>query len=202
MWSTFFPFSLAAGLFIQPHTICQQHLPSCTWQSTGLNHCSPLAVLLCKITALTNVRQRQCLNSERAWLCFSLPQLSDRAGDLASFEQQDDCHMLCPCCPRSWLLLQLPGQELRAVSPAPLGLFCHRAESSPLLPCDTVMGCDMLFVGLVLVFCSPLTQQARPLQRRVAQSPFISALLFALPGERRRHLETDTGGTTSAKYPP
>ncbi|XP_063260984.1 zinc finger protein 318-like [Prinia subflava] len=47
-----------------------------------------------------------------------------------------------------------------------------------------------------------LDLRAWPLQRCVAQSPFISTLLFALPGARRRHLEPDTGGTTSAKYPP
>lgn len=121
--------------------------------------------------------------------------------------------MLSHCCPRSWMLCwQSQGQGApRAVAGCvswpPLLLLLQTKVLPPersltLFPCDMMMGCDMVFVGLLLIFCSPLTQQAWPLQCCVAQSPFISTLLFALPGARRRHLEIDTGGTTSVKYLP
>lgn len=200
MWSTFFPFSLAAGLFIQPHTICQQHLPSCTWQYRYIAlHWlfSSVKQQHLQMSDRDNVSTRRELGS--ASLCPSSqtgletwPRLSSRMIATCSARAAPAAGCCCSSPGRSSGLCLLP----------PLASSVTEQSPPPLLPCDTVMGCDMLFVGLVLVFCSPLTQQARPLQRRVAQSPFISALLFALPGERRRHLETDTGGTTSAKYPP
>lgn len=133
-------------------------------------------------------------------LCFILT----REGIATRFPRRAPAAGCCAGSPR--------GREL---SPGGLGL-CLLASVAAFVtdqspppersltpfPCDTVMGCDMVFVGLLLMFCSPLTQQAWPLQGCVAQSPFISALLFALAGARRRHLETDTGGTTSARHPP
>lgn len=98
------------------------------------------------------------------------PNSQTRLETLLHFSTRSDCHTLSPCCPRSSAVLAVPG-ALRAVSPGPLRLFCYRAESVTPLPCDTVMGCDMLFVGLVLIFCSPLTQQAWPLQHSLLNPP-------------------------------
>lgn len=135
-----------------PTSTHQLHLAEHRFETIALH----LLFSAVKQQPLMNVRQGQCLSSrERLALLLSAPAQA-RLEPLLHLNRKRDGHTLSPPAPRLDAVLESQGQA-EAVSPGLLRSFCYSAGCSPqrsltLCPCDTVMGWDMVFVGLLLIF--------------------------------------------------
>lgn len=92
----FFLLPSPRSLFIQPHTLSQQQLISCTWQRPGFN----LLLCTCPPSLLKKTALMKCQTGtvsqlgERLALLPSTPSSQTRLETLPHFNIKNDCHML------------------------------------------------------------------------------------------------------------